>query len=112
MQRFQRFIGREINLDQIKEFKANPPLGVTERYIPDELEDFDELEFGAGSWKGQEIVFTLVLEHNKLARISLGYIPKGASEDDMMAFSLSQLGEVLSEKGDSLESFFESILPG
>ena len=41
----------------------------------------------------------------------MGFIPVGGSEDDMMAFSEAQLKEVLSDKGDTLKSFFESILP-
>jgi hypothetical protein len=111
MQRFQKFLGRKVRLSQIKKFKDYDSLGITERYVPDEIDEFDEFEFGLGTWTGQEVVFILVLELGRLARISLGYIPQGASEDDLMAFTESQLEEILVEKGDSLESFFESILP-
>jgi hypothetical protein len=111
MQRFRRFIGRRVDFNRIKNNQDLTSAEVTSRYLPDELEEFDEMEFGAGVWEGHDVVFTLVVEHGRLARISLGYIPEGAPEDDMMAFSEIQLSEVLAIKGKVLESFFESILP-
>jgi len=110
MQRFQKFIGRQIDLAKIREPQCLASAGVTDRYVPDEVEEFDEMEFGVGSWNEDEVIFTLVLEHGRLARISLGYIPPGGSEDDMMAFTEAQLEEVLADKGGTLSSFFESIL--
>jgi hypothetical protein len=109
MQRFHRFIGRRIDFSRLQQSQDFASAEVTVRYLPDELEEFDEIEFGAGSWQEREIVFTLVLEHGKLARMSLGYIPAGGSEDDMMAFTETQLREVLAEKGPALESFFDAI---
>jgi len=110
MQRFQKFIGREVDFDRLKESPDLGPAGATVRYLPDELDDLDEMEFGAGSWEEKEVIFTLVVERGRLARISLGFIPPGGSEDDMMAFTEAQLKDVLAAKGDALESFFESIL--
>jgi hypothetical protein len=111
VQRFQKFIGRKIDFEKLKEPQSSTAAGVTERYVPDELDVFEEMEFGAGPWKGQDVIFTIVLEEGKLARISLGFIPPGGSEDDMVAFNEAQLKEVLADKGDTLELFFESILP-
>ena len=110
MQRFQRFLGCKVDVNRIREPGLLSSAGVSARYLPEELDDFDEMEFGAGSWEGRDLVFTLVLEHGVVARISLGYIPPGGSEDDMMAFSESQLQAVLTVRGEQLESFFDSIL--
>ena len=110
MQRFQRFIGRPVDVNRIREPGTLSSSGISVRYLPEELDEFDEMEFGAGSWEGRDLVFTLVLEHGVVARISLGYIPPGGSEDDMMAFSESQLQAVLALKGKDLESFFDSVL--
>ena len=111
MERFQKFITRKVDFQKLKQPQTYAATGVSERYVPDELDVFEEMEFGAGTWKGQDVIFTIVLEEGRLARISLGFIPVGGSEDDMMAFSEAQLKEVLNDKGDTLKSFFESILP-
>ncbi len=110
MQRFQRFIGRNLQISRLKNTPSLTAGGVTDRYVPEELDVFEELEFGAGLWRGQDIIFTLVLERGKLARISLGYIPSGGSDDEMVAFTEAQLDDVLAEKGDLLEAFFESTV--
>ena len=79
------------------------------RYLPDEIESFEELEFGLGSWRAQEVVFTIVVEDGKLARISLGYIPSDGSEDDMRAFTEQQLETFLNEEGGTLERFLKAV---
>jgi hypothetical protein len=111
MQQFQRFIGRRVDFDRIGKTLHSASSSVTGRYLPDELDDFDEMEFGAGIWEEKEVIFTLVVENGKLARISLGYIPGGGSEDDMMAFTETQLEDVLAVKGEAIEGFFDSIFP-
>lgn len=111
MHRFQRFIGRKIDFNRVKDSRTYTSTGVIERYVPEELDVFEEMEFGVGLWRGQEVIFTIVLEDESLARISLGFVPTGGSEDDMMAFTEAQLKEVLGDKGDALESFFKSVLP-
>lgn len=99
-----------MDVDRIHESEVMSSFGVSVRYLPEELDEFDEIEFGLGSWEDQKLIFTLVLEHGIVARISLGYIPRGGSEEDMMAFTDPQLKTVLAAKGDVLESFFDSIL--
>jgi len=109
MKRLQRFIDRTIELDAAKDEKLLSSLGVEGRYVPDELEEFDEMEFGIGRWAGKTVIFTLVAEHAKLKRVSLGWIPEGGDEDDMHAFSETELAQVLDEKGDALVRFFEGV---
>ena len=109
MRRLQRFINRTVDLGAAKDDELLSSLGIEGRYVPDELEDFDEMEFGIGRWSGRTVIFTLVVEHAKLKRVSLGWIPEGGDEDDMRAFSETELGEVLDEKGDTLIRFFEGV---
>jgi hypothetical protein len=70
---------------------------------------------GAGcrtSWKSSTLIFTLVVEQGALQRVSLGYIPPGGDEDDMVAFSEEELAQVLDEKQDALIQFFEKVTEG
>lgn len=109
MKRLQRFIDRTVDLTAAKNEKLLSSVGIEGRYVPDALEEFDEMEFGLGLWAGRTVIFTLVLEHSQLKRVSLGWIPEGGDEDDMRAFSESELAEVLDEKGDALIRFFEGV---
>jgi hypothetical protein len=109
MKRFQGFIGKTVNHAVVQDENVLSSLGVEGRWVPDELEDFDEMEFGLGQWGDRKLIFTLVVEMGKLQRISLGYIPPGGDEDDMHAFTEHELAEVLEEKGDALIQFFEKV---
>jgi hypothetical protein len=110
MKRFQQFIDRLIDFEAVKDEALLSSLGVESRYVPETLEDFDEMEFGLGGSGGRKIIFTLVLEQRKLKRVSLGWIPGGGDEDDMHAFSQVDLAAVLDEKGDTLTRFFDAVL--
>lgn len=111
MKRLQKFLGREVDLDLIRGDEALlPPLSIEKRYIPEELEIFDELEFGLGSFGLKTVVLMMVLENGKLQRISLGWVPEGGDEDDFAAFSESELSEVMDEVGPRIVSFFEKTL--
>jgi hypothetical protein len=110
VQRFRKFIGQAIDFSRLREDQLYISSGVTVRYLPDEIELFEELEFGLGKWRDQEVVFTIVVEDGKLARISLGYIPLDASEDDMRAFTEQQLETLLNEKGGALERFLKALM--
>ena len=109
MKRLQRFIDRTVDLDAARDETLLSSLGIEGRYVPDELEEFDEMEFGIGRSAGRTVIFTLVVEHAALKRVSLGWIPEGGDEDDMRAFSEEELAEVLDEKGDTLIRFFDGV---
>ncbi len=109
MKRFQGFIGKTVNHAVVQNEGALSSLGVEGRWVPEELEDFDEMEFGLGQWGDRKLIFTLVVEMGKLQRVSLGYIPPGGAEDDMHAFSEAELAQVLDERGDALIRFFEKV---
>jgi hypothetical protein len=109
MKRFQGFIGKAVNHAAIQDEDIMSSLGVEGRWVPDELEDFDEMEFGLGNWGDRKLIFTLVVEMGRLQRVSLGYIPPGGAEDDMRAFAPEELAKVLNEKGTALLRFFERV---
>ena len=104
-------MGRKLNLDLVRNDDALlASLSIEKRYVPEELEIFDELEFGLGSFGSKAIVLVMVLENRKLQRASLGWIPEGGDEDDLAAFTESELSEVMDEVGPRIVSFFEKTL--
>ena len=109
MKRLQGFIGKSVDHTTVKDEGTLTSLGVEGRWVPDELEDFDEMEFGLGEWGDKTVIFTLVIEQGTLQRVSLGYIPPGGDEDNMVAFSEEELAQVLDEKQDTLIAFFEKV---
>lgn len=113
MKRLEKFIDREIDRGAVGDKKLLAEMGVEVRYVPDEIEEFDELEYGFTEPEvGRTIIFTMVLEMWKLKRVSLGYIPEGGAEDDMHAFSETELAQVMDQKGDTLTRFFNAVTPG
>jgi hypothetical protein len=111
MKRLQQFLGREVDLDLIRnDDDLLASLSIEKRYVPEELEIFDELEFGLGSFGSKTTVLMLVLEDAKLQRVSLGWIPEGGDEDDFAAFTEAELSEVMDEVGPRIVSFFEKTL--
>ena len=112
MKRFQRFIGKPVDHPTVKNEAILASLGVEGRWVPDELEDFDEMEFGLGQLDDKTVIFTLVIEQGTLQRVALGYIPPGGDEDNMVAFAEEELAQVLDEKQDTLIQFFQKVIGG
>lgn len=112
MKRFKRFLGMTVAHSIVQDEDALASLGVESRWVPEELEEFDEMEFGLGQWADRTVIFTLVIEKGGLQRVSLGYIPPGGDEDDMVAFSEEELALVLDEKQATLIGFFEKVTAG
>ena len=109
MKRLQKYINRQVTLDPLKDERWLLSLGIEPRYVPNALEEFDEMEFGLGHAVGKPIIFTLVVVQGKLQRVSLGWIPEEGDEDEMRAFSEPELNAVLGEKGGILARFFEKV---
>ena len=112
MKRLKRFLGMVVDHPTVRDEGTLASLGVEGRWVPEKLEEFDEMEFGLGRWGDKTVIFTLVVEKGELQRVSLGYIPPGGDEDDMVAFSEEELALVLAEKQDTLIQFFEKVTGG
>jgi hypothetical protein len=111
MKQLQRFLGLQLDFDRIKnDDELLASLAIEKRYVPDELDIFDELELGLGSFGSKTVVLMMVLEDGKLQRASLGWIPEGGDEDDFAAFTESELSEVMESMGPRIESLFETTL--
>jgi hypothetical protein len=109
MKRFGKFIDRRLVLERAHDQAFLQSVGIEQRWVPDELEIFDEVEFGVGTCGQGTVVLVLVLEKGQLKRLSLGYVLEG--EDDFRAFSEEDLGQVLEQAAPRLLTFFEQLLP-
>ena len=108
MKRLQRFLGRAVDLEAARDADLLGRLGIEARYLPEALEDFDEMELGLGLVGDRTVIFTLVLEKGRLGRISLGYV-LDPQDDDMRAFSESELAAVMDERGEALLAFVAAV---
>jgi hypothetical protein len=111
MKRLQKYIDRQATLDPLEDEAWLSSLGIEPRYVPEALEEFDEMEFGLGHAIGRAVIFTLVVVDGKLKRVSLGWIPEEGDEDEMRAFKEAELATVLDEKGVALTRFFDKVTP-
>jgi len=111
MKRLQKFLGLQLDLTRIQDDDALlESFSIEKRYVPDELDIFDELEFGLGPFGTKTVVLLMVLENGKLQRASLGWIPEGGDEDDFAAFTELELADVMELMAPRIESLFEEVL--
>lgn len=83
--------------------------GIAPRYLPDEFEAFDEMDFLAPLDGERRLVVSAALEEGKIMRILLGWVGPGDPDDAMHALDEEGLGKALELNGDRLVGFFEKI---
>ncbi len=108
MERFRKYMGKDINLENIKNSNRLSAFGITCTYLPDPPCEFDEFEFST-DFNGQDnIVITVAIELGKIQRIMFSVADK---RDPEVTRSLteSQVAELLLKKGDQLVEFFAYI---
>ena len=108
MQRFKQYMGKSINLNNIKDANQLASFGITCRYLPDPPEDFDEFEF-VSDYRGEKNLGLMVtVEMEKIKRIFFGMISPD-NPDVVRPLTEDGLKELLDEKGADFLRFFEYI---
>lgn len=107
MERFKKYLGKEVNLEKAKTDQLEA-YQVVCTYLPDQPEDFDELEFRTGFGGENNIVLTVTLELGKIKRVMFSEADEN-DPDLIRSLSASRLREILSEKDKQLTGFFEHI---
>lgn len=107
MERFRKYTGRELNLDNINDEILLGSCEIQCTYLPEPVEDFDEFEFRTGS-VGLDIVITVTVEMGKIKRVMFSAADEN-NPDIVRSLTEGQLADLLSGKGDRLVRFFESI---
>ncbi|MCF8010527.1 MAG: hypothetical protein K9L17_06155 [Clostridiales bacterium] len=107
MERFRKFIGKNINMENIKNLNLhNEKIACT--YLPDPPDDFDELEFRTGFKTENDIMIIATIEQQNIQKIFIGK-PDENDPDIPLALTEAQKDELLSDKGTELEEFFNFI---
>ncbi|MQL53768.1 hypothetical protein GFC01_16185 [Desulfofundulus thermobenzoicus] len=107
MERFRKFMGREIKLENVKNNDHLQSCGITCTYLPDPPDEFDEFEFRTG-FAGREIVITVAVEQGKIQRIMFNAADENNPEITR-SLSPSQLDGLLGDRGNALVRFLEGI---
>ncbi len=108
MERFRKFMGAELNLESVKDAGGLSAFGVTCTYLPDPLDDFDEIEFRTGFGGQNNIVITAAVEMGKIKRVMFSAADPD-KPDVIRSLTGSQLEDFLTGRGDDLDGFFRFI---
>lgn len=107
MERFRKYVGKGLNLENAKDAEKLSTLGIAGRYVPDPPEDFDEFEFTT-DFGGETVVILVTVEMGRIKRL-LFSLADQADPDLTRPLTESQLVDLLSAKGEQLLQFFDHI---
>ncbi|MGB9803263.1 hypothetical protein [Desulfofundulus sp.] len=108
MEQFRRYMGRRVNLNNMKDTGKINGYGIICTYIPDPPEEFDEFEFKTEFSELEDIIITLAIESGKIARIMFSLADK-ENPDVVRRINQSQIEEFLMSRNQQLIQFFEFI---
>ncbi|MDQ0287858.1 hypothetical protein J2Z49_002991 [Desulfofundulus luciae] len=108
MERFRKYMGKEINLENLKDTDRINCFGITCTYLPEPPGDLDEFEFGIDFNERENIVITVAIELGKIKRVMFSMADK-ENPEEIRSLTSSQIEEFLSNKGDQMIQFFEFI---
>lgn len=107
MQRFKRFIGKQVISENLKDLEKLNTFGIICKNLPDSLDEFEEIELSVASADDGILLCIAVLE-GKVKRIMFVQIDKD-DPDACRPLKEEQLIRLLEEYGERLVSYFEYI---
>jgi len=108
MERFKKYMGRELNIENVKNEQQLNSFGVKCTFLPDPVEEFDEFEFRTSFSGHDNIVITVTIELGKIQRVMFG-VADADNPDVVRSFTGEKLESFLAEKGNEMIGFFEFI---
>ena len=108
MERFKKYLGKKVNLENIKNEDQLMKFGVKCRYLPDPPEEFDEFEFGLDFKAEQDVAFLVAVEQAKIARLLFGSVDPD-NPDIFRPLPEETLRDLAQEKSELLCNFFDFI---
>ena len=109
MQRFRTYLHRPLAPDRLGDTEHLAVLDVRGRWIPDPIEEFDEIDLALPLDDERDLVVTLAVEKGNLERMLLGWAPPGDDDADARAFTEDELAAALEEKGADLVRLMEYL---
>jgi len=107
MQRFKRFIGKQVISENLKNLEKLGTFGVICKNFPESLDEFEEIELSVAS-ADEGIVLCVAVLEGKVKRIMFVQIDK-ADPDACRPLTEEQLIKLLEEYGERLVSYFEYV---
>ncbi len=105
MHQFKNFLNKKINIEKLKDADKLNTFGVAVRYLPEFIEEFDEIEFGAELKNGQIIAFPITIEKFAISRMLFGK-PKDENPEILLPLTEKEFQEFLEEKEKDIMDFF------
>ncbi len=102
MDDLRRFIGQALAVDRLSDRETRTGLGVRDRWVPETIEAFDEIELALPLDEERDAVLTLAVEDGNLARIMLGWAPAGDDDADTRGFTEEDLGSAFERHRETL----------
>jgi hypothetical protein len=102
MERLRRFLHRELNEKSLRDDDALEEFGARPRWVPEELEDFDEVELALPLDEERDLVVSLALEEGRIERMMLGRAPAGDDDADVATLGEEALASALESHGETV----------
>jgi len=109
MERIRRFLGETVDAERLADAAALEALGARGRWVPDELQPFDEIELALPLDDGRDLLLTAAVEEGRLARIMLMQAAAGDDDADPAALSDEDLTAAMDRQGDRLVRLLEHL---
>lgn len=109
MERFTTYIGRELDEAGLRGEGALDRAGARARWLPETLEDFDEIDLALPLDAERDLAVYIAVETGKIARIMVGQVPAGDDDADPRPFEAADLAAVLEKKGDAVAALLGAI---
>jgi hypothetical protein len=108
MERIRKYIGAPLvapRLEAVEDFGARP------RWVPEEIDDFDEIELALPMDDEEELLLTIAVEDGRMARILLSAARAGDDDADARGLSEAELMGALDRHGEALVALLEHLTP-
>ena len=109
MDRFQKFLHRPLLPDRLADRAAMEGRGFRGRWVPDELQPFDEVELARPLDDATDLLLTLAVEEGKIERMMLGQAPAGDDDADARGLSETELAEALAVHGEAVTDLMDFL---
>jgi hypothetical protein len=100
MERYKKYLHRTLRADRLADRDSIVGMGFRERWVPDELEAFDEVELAIPLDDERDLLVTLAVEETKIERMLLGHAPAGDDDADAEGLTEDGLTAALEQHGD------------
>jgi hypothetical protein len=112
MDRFQKYLYRPLLPDRLSDSDAVAAAGFRGRWVPEELQPFDEVELARSLDDATDLLVTLAVEEGKIARMMLGKAPAGDDDADATGLTEDELAAAVAAHGDAVERLMDHLTGG